>query len=52
MIGVSPLTIPLLVDSIRFAPPLVITEEDLLKGVAIIEESLSELDTVSNSIPE
>lgn len=33
--------------SIRFAPPLVIEEEDLLKAIKLIEESLSEIDTVS-----
>jgi hypothetical protein len=33
--------------SIRFAPPLVIEESDLRKGISIIEESLRELDEVS-----
>lgn len=33
--------------SIRFAPPLVISEEDVRKAVRIIGESLEELDTVS-----
>jgi len=33
--------------SIRFAPPLVIEEEDLLKAIKLIEESLVEIDTVS-----
>lgn len=30
-------------DIIRFAPPMVITEEELRKGVAIITEALQEL---------
>lgn len=34
-------------DSIRFAPPLVISEEDLLKAVKIIGECLDDLDKVS-----
>lgn len=34
--------------SIRFAPPLVISEEDVRKAVKIIGESLEELDTVSH----
>jgi hypothetical protein len=34
--------------SIRFAPPLVIEEEDLLKAIKLIEESLVEIDTVSS----
>jgi 4-aminobutyrate aminotransferase-like enzyme len=32
--------------SIRFAPPLVISEEDLMKAVRIIGECLEDLDTV------
>lgn len=32
--------------SIRLAPPLVISEEDLTKSIQIIKESLEELDTV------
>ena len=32
--------------SIRLAPPLVISEEDLKRGVEIIRQSLEELDTV------
>ena len=32
--------------SIRFAPPLVISEEELLKAVRIIEECLFDLDKV------
>jgi acetylornithine/succinyldiaminopimelate/putrescine aminotransferase len=31
---------------IRFAPPLVISEEDLMKAVRVIECSLKDLDTV------
>lgn len=30
-------------DIIRFAPPMVITEEELRKGVSIIAEALEEL---------
>jgi len=37
-----------LYHSIRFAPPLVIEEEDLLKAIKLIEESLVEIDTVSS----
>ncbi|WVQ79941.1 ornithine-oxo-acid transaminase [Cryptococcus sp. DSM 104549] len=37
---------PTHVNIIRFAPPLVISEEDVLKAVKIIGESLSELDTI------
>lgn len=33
--------------SIRFAPPLVISEEDLLKAVDVIRSSLEDLDKVS-----
>ena len=33
-------------NSIRFAPPLVISEEDLMKAVQIIGECLKDLDTV------
>ena len=32
--------------SIRFAPPLVISEEDVRKAVRIIAESLEEFDTL------
>jgi ornithine--oxo-acid transaminase len=41
----SKLTLPS--NSIRFAPPLVISEEDLMKVVRIIEESLVDLDKAS-----
>lgn len=34
------------VPSIRFAPPLVISEEELMKAVHIIELSLNDLDKV------
>lgn len=34
-------------SSIRFAPPLVISEEDVRRAVRIIAESLAEFDTVS-----
>lgn len=34
--------------SIRFAPPLVISEEDVRKAIRIIGESLQEWDTVSS----
>ncbi|KAI0750369.1 ornithine aminotransferase [Irpex lacteus] len=37
---------PTHVNIIRFAPPLVISEEDLLKAVRIIGESLEDLDKV------
>ena len=33
-------------NSIRFAPPLVISEEDLMKAVKIIAEALQDLDKV------
>lgn len=33
--------------SIRFAPPLVISEDDLMKAVKVIETSLLDLDRVS-----
>jgi hypothetical protein len=33
--------------SVRFAPPLVISEEDLMKAVKIIAECLVDLDRVS-----
>ena len=33
--------------SIRFAPPLVISEEDLMKAVDVIRSSLQDLDKVS-----
>ncbi|KAM0510815.1 hypothetical protein ACHAPE_010519 [Trichoderma viride] len=36
-------------DIIRFAPPLVITEEELRKGLNIIAEALKELPTVAKS---
>ena len=36
-------------NSIRFAPPLVITEEDLMKAVSIIGECLEDLDKVCSS---
>jgi ornithine--oxo-acid transaminase len=35
------------VSSIRFAPPLVIEEEDLERAIKIIEECLEDLDKVS-----
>lgn len=38
----------LITCSIRFAPPLVISEEDIRKAVKIIGESLEELDVVSH----
>ena len=41
---------PTHVNIIRLAPPLVISEEDLDRGVEIIKEALQELDTVE-SIP-
>lgn len=34
------------VDSIRFAPPLVISEEDLDRAIMVIEKSLNDLDKV------
>ncbi|WVQ73959.1 ornithine-oxo-acid transaminase [Cryptococcus sp. DSM 104548] len=37
---------PTHVNIIRFAPPLVISEEDVRKAVKIIGESLAELDTI------
>lgn len=37
---------PTHVNIIRFAPPLVISEEDLRKAIGIIAESLQELDTL------
>lgn len=36
-------------DIIRFAPPLVITEEELRKGLAIITESIKELPNVKKA---
>lgn len=36
----------IILPSIRFAPPLVITEADLDKAVCIIESCLNDLDTV------
>jgi acetylornithine/succinyldiaminopimelate/putrescine aminotransferase len=36
----------ILIGSIRFAPPLVISEEDVRKAIKIIGESLEELDKV------
>lgn len=38
-----------MVYSIRFAPPLVIEEEDLLNAVKIIGESLIDLDKVRHA---
>lgn len=38
-----------LMCSIRFAPPLVISEEDVRKAVRIIGESLEEIDVVSST---
>jgi 4-aminobutyrate aminotransferase-like enzyme len=35
--------------SIRFAPPLVISEEDLRRAIKIIGESLAELDEVGGA---
>jgi ornithine--oxo-acid transaminase len=35
------------IHSVRFAPPLVISEEDLMKAVKIIEGCLADLDKVS-----
>jgi ornithine--oxo-acid transaminase len=40
----------LLRNSVRFAPPLVISEEDLAKAVKIIGECLADLD-VLDEIP-
>lgn len=37
------------VCSIRFAPPLVITEEELMEAVNIIAEALKDLDKVGYS---
>ena len=37
---------PTHVNTIRIAPPIVISEEDLLSGIRIIGECLAELDTV------
>ena len=40
--------------SIRFSPPLVISEEDLQKGIEIIKQALIDLDEVcisSTSVP-
>lgn len=36
-------------DIIRFAPPLVITEMELRKGLNIISEAIKELPTVEKS---
>jgi len=36
-------------DIIRFAPPLVITEEELCKGLSIIAEAIKELPTVEKA---
>lgn len=36
-------------DIIRFAPPLVISEEDLRKGLSIITEAIKELPTVEKA---
>ena len=37
---------PTHVNIIRFAPPLVISEEDVRKAIRIIGESLEEFDTI------
>lgn len=37
-------------NSIRLAPPLVISEEDLMKAVDIIRQSLEDLDKVGKSL--
>jgi ornithine--oxo-acid transaminase len=37
-----------MVGSIRFAPPLVISEEDLDKAIKIIEKALNDLDKVGH----
>lgn len=37
---------PRQVNIIRFAPPLVISEEDLRKAIQIIKESLIEIDQI------
>lgn len=37
--------------SVRFAPPLVIAEEDLLRAVKIIGECLTDLDEVGSFLP-
>ncbi|KAJ3491931.1 hypothetical protein NLI96_g377 [Meripilus lineatus] len=39
---------PTHVNIIRFAPPLVISEEDLMKAVRIIEQSLQDLDKLDD----
>jgi ornithine--oxo-acid transaminase len=39
---------PTHVNIVRFAPPLVISEEDLMKAVKIIEESLADLDKLDD----
>ncbi|KAI0077001.1 ornithine-oxo-acid aminotransferase [Panus rudis PR-1116 ss-1] len=39
---------PTHVNIIRFAPPLVISEEDLDKAIKIIQESLDDLDKIDN----
>lgn len=36
-------------DIIRFAPPLVISDEDLQKGLNIIAEAIKELPTVEKA---
>ena len=36
-------------DIIRFAPPLVITEAELRKGLSIVAEAIKELPTVEKS---
>jgi len=36
-------------DIIRFAPPLVITETELRKGISIITEAIKELPTVKKA---
>ncbi|KZT68024.1 ornithine-oxo-acid aminotransferase [Daedalea quercina L-15889] len=42
---------PTHVNIVRFAPPLVISEEDLMKAVDIIKSSLEDLDKVLDNIP-
>lgn len=41
------LIMPIAHNSIRFAPPLVISEAELDKAISIIEGALSDLDKVS-----
>lgn len=50
LVSITLLSSPVLIPashSIRFAPPLVISEEDLMKAVRIIGECLEDLDKVS-----